>query len=61
MNSAHFGYSEDSALAFIIIFFMLDPFIIPFISDIILYHAWLYRKGLSTYEHILIKRERLEE
>lgn len=54
------GYNEDTALTFIITFFMFDPFIIPFITDIILYHAWLKYKNLSTYEHIMIKRERLE-
>lgn len=40
---------------------MWDPFIIVFLVDLILYHIWLKYKNLTTYDHIMLKREQEEE
>ena len=36
---------------------MWDPFIIVFVLDLVLYHVWLRYKNITTYDHIMIKRE----
>jgi hypothetical protein len=34
--------------------------ILIFVSALIIYHFWIKRQGVSTYEHIMYKREQLE-
>jgi len=36
---------------------MWDPFIIVFVLDLVFYHVWLRYKNITTYDHIMMKRE----
>jgi hypothetical protein len=49
--------SSSGGLAYLIFSFVFNPPIIVFLVDIIVYHIWLKINKLSTYDHIMQKRE----
>ena len=60
LEDSYLNIGADATLIFIILFFIWDPVILPVITDMIVYHIWLKCKGLSTYDHIVIKRKEKE-
>jgi len=48
--------TPTNCLALNVASFFIDPFVIVFLSDLLYYHLWLYLKNMSTYEHVLKKR-----
>jgi flagellar biosynthesis component FlhA len=63
VDSIQSVYGSDQSLTFItIIGIMAGVNILPVIAlvNLMLFHVWLYKKGLTTFEYIMEKREKAE-
>ena len=53
MYQNHIKLNESEILVIIITFFVLDPIIIAYIIDLIIFHIRLKYLGQTTYEYIM--------